>query len=458
MLNISENSIQNSVKLEQYKSYQKLRGSKANRMLAWWLLVSLAVLIVISFLPWTQNIQIKGKVTTFNPDERPQTIHSAISGRIEKWYVQEGELVQPGDTIVFLSEVKPEYFDPNLVQRTANQVIAKDATIKAYTEKARALDDQITALRLELIQKKMQLNNKIRQEELKLESTKAMVAQAKIDFEIAEYQYRRTDTLFQQGIKSLTDLEGKNLKLQEARAKLISSQNKELEAENEMANAKLELINIDNYYANQIAKAESEKFSAISSRFDSEGTLNKLSNELENYRRRNNLYYVVAPQECYITQAIKPGIGEIVKEGEPIASIVPKNYTPAVELFVQPMDMPLINIGQEVRFIFDGWPAFIFSGWPSFAVGTFSGKIAAIDNIPNEDSKYRVLVLENDKNKPWPSLLRFGTGAQGIALLKNVSLWYEMWRRLNGFPPEYYDGSVAIKDNKFKPPVKSVAK
>lgn len=458
MLNISENSIQGEVKIEQYKSYRKLQGARANRMLAWWLLISLAIFLVISLLPWTQNIQIKGKVTTFKPDERPQTIHSAISGRIEKWYVQEGELVQPGDTIVFLSEIKPEYFDPDLVQRTANQVIAKSSTIAAYTEKARALDDQITALRLELVQKKAQLNNKIRQEELKLESTRAMVEQARIDFEIADYQYRRTDTLFQQGIKSLTDLEGRRLKLQEAKAKLISSENKTQEADNELTIAKLELINIDNDYNNKIAKAESDKFSAISSRFDSEGSLNKLSNELENYRRRNDLYYVLAPQECYVTQAIKPGIGEIVKEGEPIVSIVPKNYTPAVELFVQPMDMPLINIGQEISFIFDGWPAFIFSGWPSFAVGTFSGKIAAIDNVPNEDSKYRVLVLENDEEKPWPPLLRFGAGAQGIALLKNVKLWYEIWRQLNGFPPEYYDNNIQGKDSKFKPPVKAVAK
>ncbi len=253
-------------------------------------------------------------------------------------------------------------------------------------------------------------------------------------------------------------MEGRRLKLQEAKAKLISSENKTQEADNELTIAKLELINIDNDYNNKIAKAESDKFSAISSRFDSEGSLNKLSNELENYRRRNDLYYVLAPQECYVTQAIKPGIGEIVKEGEPIVSIVPKNYTPAVELFVQPMDMPLINIGQEISFIFDGWPAFIFSGWPSFAVGTFSGKIAAIDNVPNEDSKYRVLVLENDEEKPWPPLLRFGAGAQGIALLKNVKLWYEIWRQLNGFPPEYYDNNIQGKDSKFKPPVKAVAK
>jgi hypothetical protein len=31
-----------------------------------------------------------------------------------------------------------------------------------------------------------------------------------------------------------------------------------------------------------------------------------------------------------------------------------------------------------------------------------------------------------------------GTGAQGIALLKDVPIWYELWRNINGFPPDYY--------------------
>jgi hypothetical protein len=31
-----------------------------------------------------------------------------------------------------------------------------------------------------------------------------------------------------------------------------------------------------------------------------------------------------------------------------------------------------------------------------------------------------------------------GTGAQAIALLKNVPVWYELWRNINGFPPDYY--------------------
>jgi hypothetical protein len=31
-----------------------------------------------------------------------------------------------------------------------------------------------------------------------------------------------------------------------------------------------------------------------------------------------------------------------------------------------------------------------------------------------------------------------GGGANGIALLKDVPIGYELWRNINGFPPEYY--------------------
>jgi hypothetical protein len=31
-----------------------------------------------------------------------------------------------------------------------------------------------------------------------------------------------------------------------------------------------------------------------------------------------------------------------------------------------------------------------------------------------------------------------GGGANGIALLKDVPIYYELWRNINGFPPEYY--------------------
>jgi membrane fusion protein, adhesin transport system len=34
--------------------------------------------------------------------------------------------------------------------------------------------------------------------------------------------------------------------------------------------------------------------------------------------------------------------------------------------------------------------------------------------------------------------LRVGSGARGFALLNDVPIWYELWRQLNGFPPNFY--------------------
>ncbi|MEL7122884.1 MAG: biotin attachment protein, partial [Bacteroidota bacterium] len=55
----------------------------------------------------------------------------------------------------------------------------------------------------------------------------------------------------------------------------------------------------------------------------------------------------------------------------------------------------------------------------------------------------------------WPEAIQIGSGAQGIALLNNVPLWYEIWRRLNGFPPDFYEQEIA-KLPKMKEPIRSV--
>ena len=60
---------------------------------------------------------------------------------IQKWYVREGDFVKAGDTIIYISEVKSEYFDPELIARTAEQVSAKSQSITSYEGKMDALEN-----------------------------------------------------------------------------------------------------------------------------------------------------------------------------------------------------------------------------------------------------------------------------------------------------------------------------
>lgn len=191
-------------------------------------------------------------------------------------------------------------------------------------------------------------------------------------------------------------------------------------------------------YTDKISKAQSNMYTAQSSQYDSEAQVTKLENEYTNYEMRNDMYYIRAPQNGYINKAIQAGIGETFKEGDRLVGIMPADIDLAVETFVEPLDLPLINLGEKVRIQFDGWPAIVFSGWPNVSYGTYGGKVVAIETFISDNGKYRVLLAPDEEDHPWPNEIRVGSGANTIALLQDVPIWYELWRQLNGFPPNYY--------------------
>jgi multidrug resistance efflux pump len=394
--------------------------------------------LIILFLPWTQNISGSGAVTTLKPNQRPQTIQSAIAGRIEKWYVQEGDFVKKGDTILFISEIKEDYFDPNLVQNTKSQVDAKKMAGQSYGGKVTSLSAQINAIENERVLKLQQAQNKIRQGILKVKSDSMDLEAVKTQVKIANTQFNRAVILEKNGLKAVVDVEEKRLKLQEVEAKIITQENKLLASKNELINAKVEINRISAEYAEKSSKAQSDQFTALSNQYDTEAQVNKLQNQYVNYQIRNGMYYIKAPQDGYVNRAIQSGLGETIKEGTQIVSIMPSKYDIAVETFVSPNDLPLIHKGEKVRIWFDGWPTVVFSGWPNLSYGTFGGKIVAVENFISTNGKFRVLIAPDENEDPWPKQISIGSGAQTLALLENVPIWFELWRTLNGFPPNYY--------------------
>jgi multidrug efflux pump subunit AcrA (membrane-fusion protein) len=429
------------MRVKKFHSSELVRTPDLTHKLVWWCGSIFVTLVLATFLPWTQNIRSAGKLTSLDPEDRPQTIHATIAGRIEKWYVHEGQRVNKGDTILYISEIRDKYFDPELLKRLKEQIEAKEGSLRSTREKAEALRKQISALRSGLEFSLNKAQNKIRQMELKLQSDSMDYVAVNTEYNIAQLQLERQQKLYDQGLKSLTELEQRKLKFQEVSAKLVSAENKVNATRNELINSRIELSSLRAEYADKISKAESELNSTYSYLFNTEGEISKMNNEYASIQIRNTYYFITAPQNGILVKALKQGIGETIKEGDPVASVMPANPQPAVELYVKPMDIPLLQKGTKVRLQFDGWPALVFSGWPGASFGTFGGKVAVIDNIDSE-GKYRILVVPDPDDEPWPKALRVGSGVYGWAMLNDVPIWYEMWRQLNGFPPDYIENSM----------------
>jgi multidrug efflux pump subunit AcrA (membrane-fusion protein) len=413
------------------------RAHKKSNIKNWFIGIFISLLIIL-FLPWTQNIQSKGKITTLWQDQRPQEINSPIAGKITKWWVKEGDFVKKGDTILQISEIKAEYLDPNLIGRTQEQVFAKKNAIQFYESKVQMTEQQIKALANAKTLKIEQLRNKWRQIENKLEGERAELLAVQNELSLAKDQYERQEKMFKEGLVSKTQLQQRSVSYQNSLAKKISIENKLNQTQQDYTNAKIELNSIEQEYAEKMNKAESDKFQSLSIIETSKGDVSKLENQVSSYIIRNGMYILLAPQDGQIVQAKKAGIGEIIKEAENIATIVPNVANYAVEMYVRPVDLPLINMGQKVRFQFDGFPAIVFSGWPNSSYGTFGGEIRAVESNISDNGYFRILVTEDAKDKKWPKELKIGSGAQGIALLKDVPIWYELWRNINGFPPDFY--------------------
>jgi multidrug resistance efflux pump len=435
-----------------YSPHSVKKIYRANHLskVRYWFWGVLIFLVIIMFLPWTQNISTSGTVTTLYQDQRPQEMNTIIPGRIIKWWVKEGDFVKKGDTIVQLADVKDDYLDPKLVQRTEEQLAAKQQKIGFYNDKISATSSQVEAMEMSRNLKLNSLDNKLEQLRRKVTSDSAELVAAEIDHGIALQQLTRAKQMINEGIIALTEFERRTAQYNKVLAILTEKQQKLQNTKQDITICRIEMSTVRQDAADKIFKAKGEIASARGEVASTDVEVAKNQNQLANYAIRGSQRWMIAPQSGQITKAKKSGINEMVKEGEMIVEIVPNHIDQAVELYVQPMDLVLVEKGQQVRLQFDGFPAIVFSGWPEASYGTFVGEVIAVETNRSENGKFRMLVVPVEKEKKWPSALKLGAGVQGFALLKNVFIWYELWRQINGFPPEFYQPSSAKEKTKNK--------
>lgn len=94
------------------RAYELLGKLPRPQKILWITSICLLVITVFfSITPWQQFALGNGKVIAFSPTLRQHTINSPLTGRIKKWYVDEGAWVKSGDPLVDLQNNDPDYLD-----------------------------------------------------------------------------------------------------------------------------------------------------------------------------------------------------------------------------------------------------------------------------------------------------------------------------------------------------------
>jgi multidrug resistance efflux pump len=394
------------------------------------LLVALVLAIVaMLFLPWQQSIYGTGQVLAFSPQERPQTVQAPLYGRITRWNerIAEGVKVEQGEMILEISDIDEQLDDRLDAQLEASERKLEFAqmSVKSYQDQVEAYkfakqktieagEQMVQVARQEMIAKQREIDAARAaetQEKLDMERQTAMLARdvsSQLKVEQAQRKYRQAEAY---RLKAEADLKAAENKLASEQAKL--------EKEATEAQAKVQLAEA------YVQEAQGKVELARKDLADAQTKVSRQANQV-----------IRAPLTGYILRLhANPG-AEFVKLGDPLFTIVPDTEHRSVELYISGNDVPLVEVGRHVRLQFEGWPAVQFAGWPSVAVGTFGGVVSSVDATDNGLGQFRVLVTPDPTDQPWPdaTFLRQGARTNGWVLLDQVSLGFEMWRILNGFP------------------------
>lgn len=400
------------------------------RVVSWSLVILfLAMAGGLAVVPWQQSVSGNGRVIALTPIERQQTVSSPVDGRVVKWHVIEGTRVKAGDPIVEIADN-----DPDVIDRLRSELYSA-------REREQSLGDRLIGLRssresaLEAAESRITMaSERVEAAERGLDAAQATLVAARLNLD-------RQTQLLARGLTPTRSVEVARADNDRAVAEVARAVNALNAARADQTAIEADRMKVEADYKAQMEDANATRASATAS-----------LRPIETRLARQTTQDIRAPRDGVILRLLAQPGSEVLKAGQPVAVLVPETDSNVVELWVKGNDMPLLHVGDPVRLQFEGWPAIQFVGWPSVAVGTFGGEVLLVDATDDGTGKFRLLVAPNPKDEAWPpkQYLRQGVRANGWVLLKQVPLWFELWRQFNGFPPTSAKGPVAVSEVKGK--------
>jgi multidrug efflux pump subunit AcrA (membrane-fusion protein) len=410
-------------------AFTLVRAPRASRVLAR-VLVALvgASVLALALAPWQQTSTGAGRVVALSPVERQQQVEAPIEGRVVRWEVREGSRVRQGDLLAELSDN-----DPQLLARLEQERVALVSRVEAAKARAQSLEARAQALSGARTQATSAAGARVDMARDRTLAAERALEAAQAAHRTARLNLERQQKLAAGGLTAtrsveLAELEAVRTSTEEERARMALSA-----ARSEETALSADQGRVGNDVGASVEDARASRASALAEVAAGQAELARLDVRLARQRTQE----VRAPMDATVLRLVGGVGGEVLKAGDPLLVLVPDTESRAVELWMEGNDVPLLSEGRHVRLQFEGWPAVQFSGWPSVAVGTFGGRVALIDATDDGKGRFRILVVPDAEDEPWPSasFLRQGVRVNGWVFLNRVKLGYELWRRFNGFPP-----------------------
>ncbi len=408
----------------------------------------LVFILILAFVPWTQTIKAQGQLSAYSPAERPQEMHAPLEGRITNWHVNEGMMVKQGDLVLELVDVDPKFLAPDLLLRLDQSIEALEERRETALTRSRILEKQIEEMAQLTNSATRSAESRVQEASNRIQSVEQRLAAAKVAAKTAQLNLQRSHLLEAEGLISRRELE---LAIQ-AEAATQADLNASGAALQEVAQSRQALTHgraqIEAELVQRLLIIRSQRAAALGEAANASKELADLALTRSNAAQRRTASRITAPIDGTVVRMARVGAGEIVKQGDSLFTIVPDTATRAVEMWAESLDAPLIKPGRNVRLLFHGIPAIPLPSWPELMAGTFDGRILVVDQTPDSEKRFRFWVAQDPEADAWPpqNQVRQGTQVMGWVLLNRVPLWYELWRRVNLFPPDYQEHSISLTD------------
>ncbi|MGH7167169.1 MAG: HlyD family secretion protein [Nitrospiraceae bacterium] len=435
-----------SIRLQSWEAVQIPDRLRFSARLA--ILLLLLVALIIAFVPWTQTITTTGQLSAYSPYERPQDIEAQITGRINKWHVFEGVRVKQGDLILELSDIDPLFMAPDLLPLLEQRKTALEQNRKAALDRADQLEKRIKEMQNLVKAAVPSAEARVVEAENKVREAEQNVAAAKIAVDTAELNVGRHKQLAERGLVSQRELE---LTIQAAIASKAELQGAEAALKAAQQGMRALSFGRDQISADVLQRlldAEASRAGAFADAARATDQLADVSLRLSNLTQRRIASRIYAPIDGTVVRMAEVGPGETVRPGDKLLRISPLSADKAVELWADGLDSPLLNVGRKARLLFYGIPAIPLPAWPDLMAGTYGGVIKVVDQVDDGKGNFRFWVVPDPEDRPWPeqSHVRQGTKVMAWVILNRVPLWYELWRRVNLFPPDYQERAPTLLD------------